>query len=268
MTPRDLGLWVDNWRHQQWAAIEQAVEAFSSGKRFVSYALQVGSGKSLVGAAVARILQEAGEVKGRTVVLTAFKGLQDQYLTDGASLGMADIRGKGNYTCKEYGVSCEDAWVMCGGRKENQTCALDGYKAAYMQALGSKLVVTNYDYWCRVPTLAEGTDLLILDEAHDADSAVCDTLRVGIGDITFRQIGGEKCRFEWPSPSLGWEMEALPRLLYVVRQVVEDLKQRVKLGGGIIAGVGAKLAQAQRLEAGLSGVRKDDNLGKIGRAHV
>lgn len=259
MTPRDLGLWVDNWRHQQWAAIEQAVEAFSAGKRFVSYALQVGSGKSLVGMAVARILQEAGEVKGRTVALTAFKGLQDQYLNDADSIGMVDIRGKVNYRCAEFGVSCEDAWVMCGGRKENQTCAVDGYRAAYHQALGSKLVVTNYDYWCRVPTLAEGTDLLILDEAHDADSAVCDALKVGIGDITLRQIGGEKCRFDWPSPSPGWEMDAVPHLLYVVRQVVEDLKQRVKLGGGIVAGVGARLAQAQRLEAGLSGVRKDDN---------
>ena len=260
MTPRDLGLWVDNWRHQQWQAIEQAVEAFSSGKRFVAYALQVGSGKSLVGAAVARILQEAGEVEGRTVALTAFKGLQDQYLREGAGIGMVDIRGKGNYTCKEFGVSCEEAWVMCGGRKENQTCAVDGYKAAYYQALGSKLVVTNYDYWCRVPTLAEGTDLLILDEAHDADAAVCDALKVSIGDATFKYLGGEKCRFPWPEDRKpGWEIEILPQLLYVVRQLVGELTQRVKLGGGIVAGVGQKLAQAQRFEAGLAGVKKDNN---------
>lgn len=265
MTPRDLGLWVDNWRNQQWAAIEQAVEAFTTGKRFVSYALQTGSGKSLVGMAVARILQEAGELNGRTVALTAFKGLQDQYLDDAKNIGMVDIRGKGNYRCKEFSVSCEEAWPLCGGQRENITCGDidgEGYKSAYLQALGSKLVVTNYDYWCRVPTLAEGTELLIMDEAHDADAAVCDALKVSVGDLTFRHLGGEKCKFPWPGKAdmkPGWEMEALPRLLYVVRDLVADLTQRVKLGGGIVAGVGQKLAHAQRLEVGLSGVRKDNN---------
>lgn len=265
MTPRDLGLWVDNWRHQQWSAVEQAVEAFSVGKRFVSYALQTGSGKSLVGMAVARILQEAGEIKGRTVALTAFKGLQDQYLYDAKNIGMVDIRGKGNYRCKEFGVTCEEAWPLCGGQRENLTCADSdggGYKAAYHSALGSRLVVTNYDYWCRVPTLAEGTDLLILDEAHEADSAVCDALKVSVSDTTLRHLGGNDCKFPWPTGKNikpGWEMEVLPRLLYVVRELVAELTQRVKLGGAVLIGVGQKLAQAQRLEAGLSGVRNDSN---------
>lgn len=265
MNPSELNLWVPSFRGQQWEAIEQAVEAFSSGKRHVAYALQTGSGKSVIGMAVAKILSEGGEIKGKTVVLTPTKGLQGQYLADCAPMGMADIRGKGNYVCAEYEPhSCEEAWPLCGGCKGNMSCAGNAvaYRHAYDKAISGKLVVTNYDYWCRVPTLAESTDLLIMDEVQEAADAVCSSMAVAISDSGMRHICNAP--LPWPKKSEeapGWEHEFAKRTLYIIRSVIEELKRTVSRGGmsAMATGAGSKLAAAQRLETGLANIKADDN---------
>src|SRR5687768_2585768 len=52
-----------------------------------------GIGKSMIAWYLARLLG------ARTVILTATKGLQDQYMGDFRWVGMRDIRGMGNYPC-------------------------------------------------------------------------------------------------------------------------------------------------------------------------
>jgi len=262
VTPRDLGLWVPEWRNQQWEAIEQAVDAFCAGKRHVAYALQTGSGKSVIAVAVARLLAGAGEVNGRTVILTSTKGLQKQYEEDCGGLGIVNVSGKNSYECFEFGPhNCDESYALCGGTKGNMSCALHGYRKQYLAAIESELVVTNYDYWCRVPALAEGTGLLVMDEAHEADSTVCESMAVAVSDSGIRYLSPGAV-LPWPKEQKdGWEYDFAERTLHIVKGIVEELKEVVSRGGmsAMATGAGHRLAMAQRLELGLGRVRKDKN---------
>ena len=85
LEPSELGLpsKFTSFRSAQIEAIEQIV---NSEKRVVGLCLPTGSGKSLVAMGAAK----AGGLK--TVICTATKGLQEQYLADGRECGMVERR--------------------------------------------------------------------------------------------------------------------------------------------------------------------------------
>jgi Rad3-related DNA helicase len=120
--------------------------------------MPAGSGKSLYYMALALLLDEP------VCVLTATKGLQDQLLGDFAGMGLVDVRGRANYQCEQYPrANCEQAGDYCPLQAD---CT---YRLAHQEALGSKLVVTNYAYWMAVHRYGEGLGprgLLVCDEAH------------------------------------------------------------------------------------------------------
>jgi Rad3-related DNA helicase len=46
-----------------------------------------------------------------SAIVTATRGLQDQYLNDFKSIGMVDLRGRNNYACgMKEGYTCEDGY--------------------------------------------------------------------------------------------------------------------------------------------------------------
>jgi Rad3-related DNA helicase len=121
----------------------------------------------------------------RVCILTSTKGLQDQLAYDFGSIGLVDIRGQNNYSCKVplEGPDGKNHWVkanegMCraGGKcdyKRDGGC--DYYDLLY-ESKQSNIVSTNYAYWMTMNKFGGGLtskmgrpfDLLVLDEAHDA----------------------------------------------------------------------------------------------------
>lgn len=189
--PFDVGLPAkfQSWRPGQLEAVTAGLE---SSKRFIAHAMPTGSGKSLV------YIAEALARGGRVCVCTSTKGLQQQLLTDFSQSGMVQVMGRQNFTClSKADRTCEDGAHT--GCQENRikTGSSCPYRQQYELAMRSQLVVTNYAYWCAVNRYGEGLgkfDLLVLDEAHDAASFVCDVVNVHItGWDCFRALNTD-----WP----------------------------------------------------------------------
>jgi ATP-dependent DNA helicase DinG len=190
-TPASLGLpsKFDAWRPGQ---AEAVLKALDSTKRFVVLGMPTGFGKSLVYLACGALSGEP------TIFLTSTKGLQNQLVEDFGESGLVDIRGMGNYPCKEaanelFGrdnraPACDEGPCLAGWK-----CPLaeDGcsYFDARRIAAASPLTVTNYSYWMAVnadsgpdkkrPLAERGR--LVLDEAHAAIDELGDFLAIEVG---------------------------------------------------------------------------------------
>lgn len=173
----------DRWRSMQ---AEAVLAAADSRKRCVIQGAPTGFGKSLVNVSQALLTDS------RTVILTATKALQRQYLGDFIESGMIEIRGLNSYECIEgqpggrFGdmrregyraergmpMMCDEAPCQAGAfcpKREGGCAYYDANRKASL--LTSKLIITNYAYWMSIHKFGEGlgkVDLLVLDEAHEA----------------------------------------------------------------------------------------------------
>ncbi len=207
-SPADLGFpdKFADWYPDQIEAIDRAV---FNKRRFTALNMPTGSGKSVTGIATA--LLHAG-VK-RAVYLTSTKGLQDQLASDFQSLGLFDLRGAKNYGCRavepgehldryrrsRYTIGCDEgpchSGVTCdfGPIRVGNTIPLRpdcAYYGARWDARRAPIVSTNYAMYLASEEYAEGlgpVDMLILDEAHDADKELEAFLKIEltIDDIKF-----------------------------------------------------------------------------------
>lgn len=179
------------WRPLQQEAI---VAATDSDKRFVVQCAPTGFGKSPVYMAQAKL---GGT---RTLILTGTKGLQSQLVQDFDSMGLVDIRGKGNYKCVEaanFGyhpdMTVEEAPCNWGRRcdKREAGCL---YFDQLRRAQSSDLVVTNYSKWMFFAGNEDEDngigefDLLILDEAHNAPDELAGFLTIEVDEAEMRRV--------------------------------------------------------------------------------
>lgn len=156
-----------------------------SPARFVAQSAPVGFGKSL-NAILQTILR--GE---RAVVLTATKGLQDQYYREFHQMGMVDQRGRDNYPFVEDHtgkLTCESGPCMGGifCKYKQRGCPYDAAVAAFN---ASQLAVTNYAWWLAVagnPNI-KSPAMLVLDEAHDAPAQLENALAFDLTDTDIRK---------------------------------------------------------------------------------
>lgn len=179
-----------SWRSEQLDAMMRLTD---SDKRFVCFNMPTGSGKSIAAAMSSHL------TGARTLILTANKALQTQYMRD--ELAHRDIRGQNNYECLavrpfgplrqhvdgrskmvmvdkapcHVGVYC---WMKFGG-----CLYYDDLKAARE----ADIVVTNYSYWLALGRAIRAGrseeqlgvfDRIVHDEAHAAPDEVCKALRI------------------------------------------------------------------------------------------
>ncbi len=132
-----------------------------------------GGGKS------ALVVADALESQQPTCIVTHTKGLQDQYMSDFASIGMVDLRGRNNYSCQmKEGYTCEDGHSARCVYKGTVACPSS---KAEMKAAVSSLVVTNYSKWTSNKMFGTGLSHIkrvVFDEAHHAPGAIADAMQV------------------------------------------------------------------------------------------
>lgn len=168
-----------SYRPHQDSAIVQGLD---SKQRVIVQAAPVGFGKSL------NAVMQAILTGRRTVILTATKGLQDQYSRDFASVGMVDIRGRDNYACPldPAKYTCEDGPCLGGLKCPLRRQGKCPYASAYETACAAQLVVTNYAYYMAIcahsPTGLGDIQFLICDEAHEADAQLDNATAVSLSD--------------------------------------------------------------------------------------
>lgn len=224
LTPPDLGLPDEypSFRPVQLDAIEQIV---GCEKPVFGAGLPMGSGKSLLAAAVAKILGAP-----KAIVLTATKGLQDQYSNDFGACGMVDIRGRQNYSCAHRrGDNCKQGLSnncpMVGG------CGCT-YETKRDEARVADLVNTNYAYWIAGTKTDKGgigrADLLILDEAHEAVEQLAGALRCTVyeADLEDCAISIDRSRIH----DVNYWAALAPLSREAVTERSAQIRQRKKLG--------------------------------------
>lgn len=141
-----------------------------------------GRGKTLIYMTAAQLMH------ARTLILSHTRQLQDQLLSDFASVGLVDIRGADNYSCSFVdGESCGSASDQCD---REHGCKV--YRGAIQRARASRLVVTNYAFHL-YRSLTDTThlgkfDLIVCDEAHLALDWLTDVVSFHISNSTFRRL--------------------------------------------------------------------------------
>ncbi len=170
-----------SYRKGQKEAIEQAQSAFKKGKRFVVIEAPTGSGKSAIAVTFAR------EAKS-SYILTAQKILQEQYVRDFPDLSL--MKGRSNYACLVAPTHAAAAPCITG--KRFPQCDDCPYFAAKEVAIAANTATMNYAYYLAELNYSGGfqpRELLILDEAHNAEAALMNFIQITLSDSRLASLG-------------------------------------------------------------------------------
>ena len=176
-----------DWRPMQSSALFALLDP--DGKRFKAQAHPTGAGKSVIYMAAAK------SSRGRALILTSTKALQDQLMRDFESIGLVEIRGQTNYACKlAPSLPCSEGKCHYGKECRYKTGGCPYYDQL-RKASNASMVVTNYSYWMTMVKASAMTEnplgefgTMILDEAHDAPTHLMDFLTIGVDGKMFRDI--------------------------------------------------------------------------------
>ncbi len=169
------------YRKGQKEALERAREAFRRGKRFVVVEAPTGSGKSAIAVTLGREAQS-------TYLLTAQKILQDQYARDFPDLAV--MKGRSNYPCLVAPTHAAAAPCIAG--KRYPECDECPYFQAKDTAVAAHGALLNYAYYLAELNHAGGfgpRELLVLDEAHNAEAALMGFVQVRLSDVALTRAG-------------------------------------------------------------------------------
>jgi len=199
------------YREGQRETIDAARDAFASGKRFVVVEAPTGSGKSAVAVTLAREAASA-------FVVTAQKVLQDQYVRDFPDLAI--MKGRSNYPCLVMPTNAASAPCIVG--KRYSACDACPYFTAKDVAIQADVSTMNYAYFLAELNYAGGfqsRELLILDEAHNAEAMLMRFVQVAITEAQLRRAGIDRAL----PPDLGTELA-----FEFAEDLIPELKRRAK----------------------------------------
>jgi len=183
----DLPPWLTGLHPHQWDAVEEVVEHYAAGAKVVFVDAPTGSGKTLIGEAVRRVLSRSGHAS-KALYVCSDRALQDQFLADYDYAKV--LKGRANYPTQDGGgqVDCSDC-TKNAGDADCMWCHNPGqcpYLVAKTQAIKSPLSVLNTAY-----LLAEANSAGVFSERAFSILDECDVLeQVLMGYVEFRV--GEK----------------------------------------------------------------------------
>lgn len=170
-----------NYRKGQREAIEAARAAFKAGKRFVIIEAPTGAGKSAIAITLARQAASA-------YVLTAQKILQQQYVDDFPEVSM--MKGRSNYPCLIAPTHAAAAPCITGFKAPE--CSECPYFSTKDAAMAADNTIMNYAYYLAELNYSGGfgpRELLVLDEAHNAEASLMSFIEVVVSDSALTRVG-------------------------------------------------------------------------------
>lgn len=138
--------------------------------------LPTGIGKSAIATTVHRVMRaiKGGRENWKTAIVTATKGLQEQYLRDDKEI--LSLKGRQNYPCSKnaghYGSAKCKQTCNSGGCVPAVSC--DYFKTREMWRIHADLRLTNTSFQIKAPVGLIGDDksrasLTVIDECHEID---------------------------------------------------------------------------------------------------
>lgn len=264
MTPKILKLSIsdffpfDKIRPEQSNAINFALDQFiNKKKKFVILEMGPGCGKSATAITIARYLQASfnkninNVTTSGTYFLTTQKILQEQYIKDfGNDKGpLRLLKSSNSYTChlfkdQEEKASCgqiqrllkseaEHAvlYNICKSSKNSGKSEHCKYLKAKTEFKESIEGILNYSYFLTAAahnSAMPKQGLLVLDEAHNIDSAISNQVKVSFSNFFYKRIlevrppnvnAGQKRIYKWLVDTVK------PRLKIVIRDEIRKLKK-------------------------------------------
>lgn len=232
-SPAGIGLPAKftQWRPQQEACILAIV---NSVNRFVAQSIPTGVGKSIIYVAAAHLLS------ARTAILTSTKALQDQLQSDFGSMGLVTLKGANAYPCEWLDDerhtttrrhNCEQGGMSyCPNRNTPGCPAHRAIKAAQ----DAQLVSVNYAKYQAMqayqPDVMGKFDLLVCDEAHNAEGQVCNHLKAewtGANTQSYKAVFGKEPDYpetEEPRPWCQWAMDRVAKLEIVIKRLSDQIE--------------------------------------------
>jgi Rad3-related DNA helicase len=177
---------LSTWYPGQEDAFKKILDWFYTPSRFLGVSAATGAGKTALALLAAKMTGV------RTCILTATKGLQEQYYQDAQSMAVL-AKGQNNFKCSlvptlnadeapcHEGLSC--SYARSGGCE---------YRVQLKKALESQIVITNYAYYLAQTRFSSGLGefgLCILDEAHSSFSALESHLTTYLPKMELESLG-------------------------------------------------------------------------------
>jgi ATP-dependent DNA helicase DinG len=209
-----LPLWVREIRPHQAKAVADVVSAFEAGADVVFLDAPTGTGKTLIGELVRRVME------ARALYVCSDKSLQHQFVRDFDYSKM--LKGRSNYTT-ELGPrdkSADDCTAVtpgdaCSWCESKASCP---YELAKIDALASDLAVLNTNYLLSAANYTgsfTGRPLIIIDEADALENTL-----LGFVEYKVPQWVVRRCNLEIPRK--GVHKSTLIRWLLDAANVVAD----------------------------------------------
>lgn len=205
----ELPHWLTEYRPFQIEAIDRIVEAYRDGTRMVVLDAPTGSGKTLIGETVRRL------VGGSGLYVCNNKTLQDQFAADFPDAKV--VKGRSNYPTweTELQVTADDCNFTrtrpCSWCPEKASCP---YEVAKLDAVTSRLAVLNTAYFMAEtngPGAFKNRDLVVLDEADTLETSVMGFAGLQVSRRRVEELGlGEPGKVTKEEAWLDWIDESIP----------------------------------------------------------
>ncbi len=190
-------------RDEQVQAIDLAIEAYNSGKRFVVLEAGTGVGKSAIGLTLGRQinsgLKKSDDYDLGSWFVTTQKILQHQYVSDfGAPSGkMRSIKSSTNYTCGFHKRNtCNQSQQLLKTAERDsrffKACTFNcNYKEEKKKYLESSESVSNFPYFMTEAAYSGKISprrFLVIDEAHNVETELSRFVEVTITDRFVKSV--------------------------------------------------------------------------------
>ena len=244
-----LPMWIKEFRPHQLDAVQQIMDAYQRGAKVVFLQAPTGTGKTIIGEMVGRL------IGGKRLYVCSTKTLQDQIIADFPYAKV--LKGRANYTPTniaasnnshqsskwESQVSCAD----CTRTKEQNSCKYCAstlecpYRVARLQASMAELAVLNTSYYLvetnKAAGLFAGRDLTVIDEGDLLERELMGQVEVTVSKRWRKTLKMDApprktVASTWPT----WiAMEAIPKINRYLRETSatarepSDIKDRIQL---------------------------------------
>ena len=178
-------------RDIQIEALEFIKYQIRHGKKYMMLNSPTGTGKSFFAVMFINWYLNYINSDARFDILTNSKILQNQYTREFPF--MHSLKGRNSYTCHTYNCSCQEGKEMNKALK--RSCSSCPYDQAYIDWINSDVALTNFHLFDTLHLFVPGhldtkkCNVLIVDEAHDFESILCDFITMKISERSLKLLG-------------------------------------------------------------------------------
>jgi len=217
-------------RQLQIEALNFTKHQIRRGKKYVMLNMPTGTGKSFFSVMFINWYKNYINKDAKFDILTNTKLLQNQYINEFPFI--ANLKGRNAYRCNEYpDSSCQEGKEMNKALK--RTCSNCPYDKDLQSWRTMDVSMTNFHLFDTInlflPDLmvAKEPNVLIIDEAHDFESVLCDFISMKITKRSLKIMGFNDVNIINISNQLKSRVGNIEEFVYYVKEIFIDKLEKL-----------------------------------------